>query len=109
MTYESKWKAVIDNEWDTYKKKWEEDHPGTKPPQGRFAFMNTFLKNKYQEEPEEVKVEVRTRRAAMKEEVEKTQQQNKSYQKWFKFQPLSLWKSLTHSLVQLINSLVLLL
>ncbi|KDR76585.1 hypothetical protein GALMADRAFT_66873 [Galerina marginata CBS 339.88] len=85
MTYESKWKAVIDNEWETYKKKWEEDHAGTKLPQGRFAFMNTFLKTKYNEESEEVKAEVRTRRSAMKEEVEKTQEQNEAYQKSVKF------------------------
>ena len=81
MSYESKWKTVIDSEWEAYKKKWNEENPGVKVPQGRFAFMNSFLKSKYAEETEEVKADVRKRRAAMKAELDvESNKRNNAYQ-----------------------------
>ena len=58
MTYENKWKSVIENEWEEYKKKWETESPGEKPPQTCFSFMNTFIKEKYLEETEDMQEEV---------------------------------------------------
>ncbi|KIJ90796.1 hypothetical protein K443DRAFT_116087 [Laccaria amethystina LaAM-08-1] len=81
MTYENKWKEVIDSEWDEYQKKWKLDHPNTNLPQKRFAFMNSFLKEKYKEEAEEVKKEVRERRAAMKAEIDEKDNRNDAYQR----------------------------
>ena len=66
MTYESKWKPVIDNEWEAYQAKWKADHPGTDLPQGCFMFMNSFLEDKYNLESDEVKTAVKECRAAMK-------------------------------------------
>ena len=68
MTYDKQWKTAIDKEWDTYKKKWEQENPDTKIPQTRFSFMNIFIKKKYEEESEGVKEEVRARREKMKTE-----------------------------------------
>lgn len=69
MTYESKWKAIIDKEWSAFTKKWEAENPETKMTETRFTFMNTFLQEKYREESDDVKAEVRKRRAELKEEV----------------------------------------
>ena len=81
MSYESKWKTVIDSEWEAHKKKWNEENPGVKVPQGRFAFMNSFLKTKYAKETEEVKADVRKCRAAMKAELDvESDERNNAYQ-----------------------------
>ncbi|KIJ90502.1 hypothetical protein K443DRAFT_116510 [Laccaria amethystina LaAM-08-1] len=69
LTYESKWKAIIDKEWSETVKKWEAENPDTKMVETRFTFMNTFLQEKYKEESEDVKEEVKKRRAELKEEV----------------------------------------
>lgn len=86
MTYETQWKTVIDNEWDAYQAKWKSDHPGTELPQGRFAFMNSFLKDKYNSESDEVKTAVKERRAAMKIEFDarakEAGERNAAYQRW---------------------------
>lgn len=74
-------------EWDTYKKKWEAENPDSKMKESRFSFMNTFLQEKYKEESEEVKDEVKKRRAAMKEEGHgdkddvEAEEMNRAYQK----------------------------
>ena len=89
MTYESKWKPVIDNEWDAYQAKWKADHPGTDLPPGRFAFMNSFLKDKSNSESDEVKTAVKERRAAMKVEFDsrakEAGERNAAYQRWLTF------------------------
>ena len=69
MTYESKWKAIIDKEWSKIRKKWEAENPETKMTETRFTFMNTFLQEKYKEESEDVKAEVKKRQAELKEDV----------------------------------------
>ena len=81
MTYENKWKEVIDSEWDDYQKKWKADHPDTELPQKRLTFMNSFLKEKYKEESEEVKKEVRERQAAMNAEIDEEDNRNDGYQR----------------------------
>lgn len=58
MTYEKKWKAVIDTEWAAYIAKWAAEHPGEECPTKRFVFMNAFMRQKYSEESAEVKAEV---------------------------------------------------
>lgn len=86
MTYESKWKAIIDKEWSEITKKWEAENPETKMTETQFTFMNTFLQKKYKEESEDVKAEVKKRRAELKEVVGeendgKLEVRNEAYQK----------------------------
>lgn len=87
MTYESKWKPIIDKEWGEIKNKWEEENPEMKMTKSRFNFMNTFLQEKYNQEPDDIKNQVRKRREEMKEEgyADKNDvgnhEKNKSYQK----------------------------
>ena len=66
MTYETQWKAVIDKEWETYKSTWEAENPGEEPDKTRFTFMNSFMKQKYQEETEAVQDSVRKCREELK-------------------------------------------
>lgn len=84
MTYESKWKPIIDKEWDEKRKKWEEQFPGEKMLETCFHFMNTFLQNKYNLEPDDIKNQVRKHREAMKEEGpedKEDEETNQTYQK----------------------------
>jgi hypothetical protein len=69
MTYDTQWKVVIDKEWETYKSTWEAENPGDEPDKTRFTFMNSFMKQKYLEETEEVQNNVRKRREELKAEV----------------------------------------
>jgi hypothetical protein len=82
MTYESQWKAVIDKEWETYKCTWEAENPGDELDKTRFTFMNSFIKQKYLEETEEVQNNVRERREELKAEVDADgEDKNTAYQK----------------------------
>lgn len=59
MTYESKWKAEIDREWKAYCERWEQsEHAEGEQAETRFNFMNTFIKDKFNNETEEVKKQV---------------------------------------------------
>lgn len=69
MTYETRWKSVIDKGWEIYKTKWETENPGTEPDETRFTFMASFMRQKYLEESEEVQNEVRKRREELKTEL----------------------------------------
>lgn len=55
MTYESRWKPVINKGWDAYKAKWNKDHPGAPIDKTRFVFMVEFMKAKLEEETDEMK------------------------------------------------------
>lgn len=68
LTYESQWKSEIDKEWKDYKTLWESEHPGENPPKGRFAIMNEFLKEKYENESDEMKDRCEKYRRSRKEE-----------------------------------------
>ena len=81
MTYENKWKEVINSEWDDYQKKWKADHPDTDLRQKHFTFTNPFLKEKYKEESEEVKKVVRECQAVMNAEIDEEDNRNDDYQR----------------------------
>ena len=82
MTYETQWKAVIDKEWETYKSTWEVENPGTELDKTRFTFMNSFMKEKYLEQTEEVQSSVRKCREDLKAEVDADgEDKNTTYQK----------------------------
>ena len=82
MTYEKKWKPIIDEEWNAYEKHWKAENPNTSIPKNRFTFMNNFIKAKYAEETDEVKDEVREHRKAIKAEVDGVaREQNDAYQR----------------------------
>jgi hypothetical protein len=87
MTYETKWKTIIDKEWDAHKQKWEAKNPDSKMTESCFNFMNMFLQDKYKEESDNVKNEVKKCRAAMKEEGQgdkdkmEADEKNQAYQK----------------------------
>ncbi|KAF8333818.1 hypothetical protein F5887DRAFT_892945 [Amanita rubescens] len=82
--YGSKWKDIIEKEWKAYVADWESQNPGIEVPKKPFTFRNAFLQQKYAEESEEVKIQVRERRkqlkldAAQNKEVEN---QNEEYQR----------------------------
>ena len=69
MTYETQWKAVIDKEWETYKSTWEAENPDDELDKTRFTFMNSFMKDKYLEEMEEVQNSVSKHREELKAEI----------------------------------------
>lgn len=82
MTYETQWKAIINEKWETYKNTWEGENLGKEFNESRFAFMNAFIKEKYLEETEEVKTSVRTRREELREAFElEGAEKNASYQR----------------------------
>ena len=82
MTYETQWKAVINKDWEMYKKTWEAVNPGKEFNESWFAFMNAFIKEKYLEETEEVKANVRKRREELKDAFElEGAEKNASYQR----------------------------
>jgi hypothetical protein len=70
MTYETQWKTVVDEEWEKYKSAWEAEKPGEELDETRFTFMASFMRQKYQEETEEVQESVKKRREELKAEVE---------------------------------------
>lgn len=70
MTYNTQWKAVISKEWETYKSSWEAENPGKEFSESWFVFMNSFIKQKYLEETEEVKISVRKRQEELKDAFE---------------------------------------
>ena len=55
LTYETVWKPYVDKEWETYKVEWEVEYPKEKPPKSQFQIMNEFIKEKYNNETDEMK------------------------------------------------------
>jgi hypothetical protein len=84
MTYESTWKTIIEKEWETYKAKLTAEDPDADLKKARFQFANTFIREKYEMETQEVKDEVKKRRLGEKKEGEQgeaaTDARNKAYQ-----------------------------
>lgn len=68
MTYENRWKAVIDQQWATRVDEWKASHADEKMTETRFAFMNKFMKDKFDNETDEVKKEVEEYREKQGEE-----------------------------------------
>jgi hypothetical protein len=68
LTYESQWKAVIDEEWEKYKNTWKANNPSEELNETRFTFMASFMRKKYSEESEDVQNKVRRLRDESKEE-----------------------------------------
>lgn len=84
MTYETEWKSIIDEEWEKYKTTWEGDNPGVEPPETRFTFMASFMRQKYLEQTEEVQANVKQRREELKAEIEEEgegDEKNLAYQR----------------------------
>jgi hypothetical protein len=55
LTYQSQWKPHIDTAWSEYQEAWTAEHPTEKPEKNRFQIMIEFIKQKYNEESEEMK------------------------------------------------------
>ena len=55
LTYKSKWKTEVDVAWSTYKSMWTTEHPEEKLPKSRFQIMIEFIKEKFEQESDEVK------------------------------------------------------
>jgi len=65
LTYEEIWKPIIDVEWDYHLKIWKADNQGQVPDKkNRFVFMNNFMRDRYNEEDEEMKQRVEEHRQA---------------------------------------------
>lgn len=85
MTYESQWKAVIDEEWEKYQSTWKAEKPGEDLNVTRFTFMSSFMRQKYSEESEEVQNDVRRHRDELKVELDvEGEDRNQAYQKYLK-------------------------
>lgn len=70
LTYEQQWKVHVDKEWEKYTTEWEIEHPDEKPPKRRIQFMTDFMKEKYENETDEMKARCETYRRARKEDAE---------------------------------------
>jgi hypothetical protein len=68
LTYDSQWKPDIDKEWVRYKTEWESENPTEKPPKNRFTIMVEFMKEKFKDETEEMKLRCEEYRQARKSE-----------------------------------------
>lgn len=68
LTYETQWKPHIDEEWTRYKNEWELQNSTEKPPKNRFMIMVDFIKEKFKNETEEMKLRCEEYRQARKSE-----------------------------------------
>jgi hypothetical protein len=68
LTYETQWKTHIDKEWARYKMEWELQNQSEKPPKNRFTIMVEFMKDKFKNETEEMKLRCEEYRQARKSE-----------------------------------------
>jgi hypothetical protein len=68
LTYESKWKPVVNEAWDDYVKTWEKEHPDEKPEKRRLVFLMEFMKEKLAGETDEMKKRVEEHRLSIKDE-----------------------------------------
>jgi hypothetical protein len=68
LTYESKWKPVVNEAWDDYVKTWEKEHPDEKPEKRRLVFLMEFMKEKLAGETDEMKKCVEEHRLSIKDE-----------------------------------------
>ena len=57
LTYETKWKPVIQERWTAYHEGWALEHPDEKPPKCWFQIMVDFMKEKYTGETPKIRVE----------------------------------------------------
>jgi len=58
LTYESKWKSQVDQEWKEITTEWVRNNPGQPLSKSRFEFGNAFIKEKYEAESTEMKEQV---------------------------------------------------
>jgi len=100
LTYESKWKAIVDKEWATYKTEWELEHPKETPLKNRFTFMVEFMKEKYKDETEEMKQKCEeywmTRKSESPALADSDALRNLEFQLYVLIRGLPEKKSLTH-------------
>ena len=88
LTYESKWKAEVNAAWLAYKNAWLTEHPKEKPPKNRFQIMIEFIKEKFEQETDEVKEECKEYRkrhwaeAAMPDPEKPDSLQNAKFQEY---------------------------
>jgi hypothetical protein len=68
LTYETQWKPHIDKEWAKYKIDWELENPKVKPPKNRFMIMVEFMKDKFNNEMEDMKLQCEEYRQSRKAE-----------------------------------------
>jgi len=54
--------------WEQYKAQWESEHPDDKPEKTRFQIMCEFMKEKYENETEEMKERCEEYRKSKKDE-----------------------------------------
>jgi hypothetical protein len=65
LTYETKWKAEIDEKWQVFRTSWQNENPGQPLIKTRFEFMNAFIKEKFETETPEMKAQVEEHRHKM--------------------------------------------
>jgi hypothetical protein len=68
LTYESRWKEVVDKGWGDYVAKWKTENPDEKLAKTRLVFLMEFMKEKLAAESDAVKKEVEDYRLSKKDE-----------------------------------------
>ena len=61
------WKPFIDEAWEAYKAEWVSENPTEKPPKNRFQIMVEFIKEKFNNETEDMKAQCEEYRRVRKE------------------------------------------
>ena len=86
MTYKTQWKTVVDEEWEKYRSTWKAKNAGEEPDETQFSFITSFMRQKYQEETDEVRNDVKKRREELKAALEtEGDDKNHAYQKYAEF------------------------
>lgn len=67
LTYEKKWKPFVDEAWEAYKTEWVSENPTEKPPKNRFQIMVEFMREKFNDETEDMKSRCEEYRQARRE------------------------------------------
>ena len=67
LTYEKKWKPFVDEAWEAYKTEWVSENPTEKLPKNRFQIMVEFMREKFNDETEDMKSRCEEYRQARRE------------------------------------------
>ncbi|KAM6489977.1 hypothetical protein JOM56_014556 [Amanita muscaria] len=62
LTYETKWKGEISYKWEEFTTAWVKENPGLPLSKTRFEFSNSFIKEKFETESQEMKDKVEEHR-----------------------------------------------
>jgi hypothetical protein len=83
QTYDTTWKATVEDVWTNYKSEWDAENPGVSIPRNKgFEVMNEYIRRMYNDETPGKKEEVEEYRRKLKDEMDEAldEDQNATYQ-----------------------------